>query len=187
MSYWYVVLGIIGIVVCGVTVFFVIATWSLWKASQQKTFYVNTPTDIIDSMLRSLEITSTDRLADLGCGNGSVLRKAVSLYGIPSIGYEVLWWPFLSARLKNKWFVLRHPNLKNHLQVNRTSAEKADLSKISRVFLYTSPSLNQTLSVTLKTDLPYGSKIVSLTFPLPGWEPIETKTVQDYTYWVYKK
>lgn len=106
---------------------------------------------------------TNDRLYDLGCGDGRVLRAAVKRYGVQAVGLEVNPLAFLAARtltLGCKGVRVRFENF-----------WKADLSDADVVFCYLFPDLMERVATKLIRELKHGSRVVSCNFPLPGWKP----------------
>src|SRR6185295_1823173 len=51
--------------------------------------FVGTPPDVVDAMLKGLEIKSSDIVYDLGSGDGRILITAAQKYGAHGVGIEI--------------------------------------------------------------------------------------------------
>ena len=107
------------------------------------------------------------RVADLGCGWGGMTTRLARAYPDAHItGYEMSPVPYFISRLRGAFFGKRI----NTLQANFF---KADLSGFDVVFCYLSPAHMEQLKSQLAT-LKKGSLVVTCSFPIIGWIPIET-------------
>jgi SAM-dependent methyltransferase len=131
----------------------------------QGALYVSTSRRRIAAFLDAIPMTSQDRLVDLGCGDGRVLRQAVRRYGVTAIGYEVNWLAYLKARLL---CIGIEP-----LRIYRRDFWEADLSAADVVFCYLYPDVLKRLAQKLNSELKPGALIVSANFTLPGFHPIQ--------------
>src|SRR5688572_8270982 len=51
--------------------------------------YVPTPEDVVDRMLAFAEVTKTDVIYDLGCGDGRIPIAAAQKYGARGVGIDI--------------------------------------------------------------------------------------------------
>jgi SAM-dependent methyltransferase len=108
-------------------------------------------------------MTSDQKLVDLGCGDGRVLREAQKRYGVRAVGYEINPLAYLKARLFSFGF--------NKVKIKRQNFWEADLSDADVVFCYLYPDVMKRLAAKLVSGLKPGSVIVSSNFSLPGLVP----------------
>ncbi len=121
-------------------------------------------------MIDFADIVSTDRIADLGSGDGRLLFGAIDAGAATAEGYEIHPGLVWASRLK----VTRH-RLQSKIIVHYKTFWDADLSHITLVFLYQLPDSMVRLEEKLKRELPSGARVVSHAFPFPNWEPTEVR------------
>jgi len=108
-------------------------------------------------------------VADLGCGWGGMIRKLHKAYPKAKIvGYETSPFPYILSKIR---FSMAGKNV----QILNDDFFKADLSQNDVVFCYLSPKHMELKPQLL--NLKAGSLIVSCSFPITGWTPIETRKV----------
>ncbi len=110
------------------------------------------------------------RVADLGCGWGGMTTRLARAYPAAHIiGYEMSPAPYLISKLRGAFFGKRIDTLP-------TDFFKADLSGFDVVFCYLSPAHMEKLKPQLAA-LKKGSLVVTCSFPIVGWIPLETINV----------
>ena len=129
----------------------------------QGALYVSTSRKKIAAFIDAVPMKADQRLVDLGCGDGRVLRKAQKRYGVQTIGYEINPLAYLIAR----FFSLGCSKIK----IKRQNFWKADLSGADVVFCYLYPDVMKKLTAKLKSTLKPGAIVVSSNFPLPEFVP----------------
>jgi hypothetical protein len=125
-----------------------------------------------------LEIAVSYRVSgtvfELGSGWGNLaLLLARTLPACQVIGYENSTVPYLFSRV----IAMIFPAQNLHLIRNnffRTSLSGADL-----VVSYLHPDAMKELKVKFEHDLKEGSLVISNTFAVPGWEPIQIRDISD--------
>jgi SAM-dependent methyltransferase len=137
--------------------------------------YVVTPPLIVERMLQLADVTATDRLADLGSGDGRIViaaaRKGAFARGFEIDGALVA----LSTRYAERAGV-----------INRTEFVNKDIfdvnyAEYSVVTMYLLPEFNLKLRPKLLQELKPGARIVSHEWDMGEWEPDETLTVRAPT------
>lgn len=123
--------------------------------------YVSTSSARIAAFLQAVPMRSHQRLVDLGCGDGRVLKRAWQTYGVTGLGYEINPFAYFKARL-------RCVGIKG-VEIKCRSFWKADLSEADVVFCYLFPDVMKTLSEKLRSELKPGAVVVSCNFALPDW------------------
>ncbi len=116
--------------------------------------------------------SGTYKIADLGCGWGSLLLKLSRLFPEASItGYEISPFPFLLSWLRSSLF-------SSNISVHRSDFFKADISAFDIVFCYLSPwHMNELKDHFLK--MKPGSVVISCSFPIDGWRAERTDSVKS--------
>jgi len=125
--------------------------------------YVSTARRRVDAVLAALDLRPGQRLIDLGCGDGRVLRAAVRRCAIRAEGYELNPLAYGKARLLCLG--------KGSITLRRQNFWQADLSAADVVFCYLFPDVMASLARKLNRELKTGSTVASCNFPLPGWIP----------------
>ncbi len=129
----------------------------------QGALYVSTSRTKISAFINAVPMRADQKLVDLGCGDGRVLRKALKRYGVRTVGYEINPLAYLKARI----FSFGSSKIK----IRRQNFWEADLSDADVVFCYLYPDVMKRLAVKLAAGLKPGAVIVSSNFSLPGWVP----------------
>jgi SAM-dependent methyltransferase len=124
------------------------------------------------------------KIADLGCGDGRVLRYLEKNDYKNLYGYEINLWPYLICRVKN---MILGSDMKIYLK----NFEKADLKKYDVIFCYLLTSYLEKLKNKFEKELKPGAKIISYGFQIRGWEPsgiVQTqKNTNVGTVYIYEK
>jgi ubiquinone/menaquinone biosynthesis C-methylase UbiE len=125
-------------------------------------FWAGTSDERIDEALRLAGLRPGERLLDLGCGDGRVLRRAAEAYGAVVSGVELD--PGLAATAREQ---LEAAGVDGTvLEANFESVPiEADV-----VFAFLSPATLQRLRPRLAV-LPSRSRVVTTGYPVPGWLP----------------
>lgn len=111
---------------------------------------------------KHIKLKSTDRIVDLGCGDGRVLRM-FEKQGVRDLtGYEVNFWIYLLAKVKNKIS-------KSKSKIYLKDFKKINLSEYNIVFCYLSDYYMNSLKEKFDKELKSGTKIISYVFEAKDW------------------
>ncbi|MCL4398103.1 class I SAM-dependent methyltransferase [Patescibacteria group bacterium] len=142
------------LVVLGVFIFVVINGYSIiWGAP-----YVSSTDNRVRKMVAMLGLKKGARVADLGAGNGIIVRELLAK-GYDAYGYEISPWLVWRSGLRNRIFLQDY--------------WRADLSGYQAITVYGIPYIMKRLEKKLWKELPKGTKIVSSSFKFPGKKPIK--------------
>lgn len=126
--------------------------------------FIPTPKVVVRKMLQLAQLRRGEKLYDLGAGDGRILVEAARSFGARCVGVEID--PNLISRIKER------------LHSTGTEAEiiEGDLMSVNLrdadvITLYLSESVNLKLAPKLQSQLKSGTRIVSLDYALPGWNP----------------
>ncbi|MEK7579800.1 MAG: hypothetical protein AAB469_01240 [Patescibacteria group bacterium] len=150
--------------------------------------YVPLPKKSIKGILAFADLKGDGRFYDLGCGDGRVLIEAVKGFGIKkAIGYEISPWPYFKGR-----FLVRSNGLKEKITILKKDFLEADFKQADVVFIYLYPKIVQKLVPKFKEELYYGSKIISVSFPIQEPENfnlrlIKTGKIDKFNTFLYQK
>jgi SAM-dependent methyltransferase len=128
--------------------------------------FVPSPPQAILQMLELARVGPSDRLFDLGSGDGRIVVMAAQRFGADATGIELD--PELVNRSSAQIFAL---GLDRLARIVRGNILDADLRNASVVTLYQLSSVNEQLRPSLEQQLSPGARVVSLDFPVPGWKP----------------
>lgn len=123
----------------------------------------------IKTMIELARIQQGTRVVDLGSGDGAIILEAARC-GAVAIGVEFN--PFLVRY--SRWRAKRG-KISNRVTIIEGDIMDYPLGDADVVFLYMLPTFLASISEKLRLELPQGARIVSNTFPLPGWPLIEQK------------
>lgn len=128
--------------------------------------YVTSPQRVVDRMLQLAEVKPTDTVYDLGCGDGRVLITAAQRYNAKAVGIEISekLVQEASARVDNL-------GLQNKVKIVHGDVRAADFSPADVVVMYLFTKSNGELRPRLEKLLKPGTRVVSYSYPVPGWKP----------------
>jgi 2-polyprenyl-3-methyl-5-hydroxy-6-metoxy-1,4-benzoquinol methylase len=115
------------------------------------------------------------KAVDLGAGDGRILFH-LALQGIEVHGYEInpllVWW--------GKWR-LRNAKLHHKAFLKTANLWKQNIEPFDLVIIYGLPNVMGHFERKLERELKPGARVISNSFPLPTWKPIE-KIENVYLY-----
>lgn len=119
---------------------------------------------------KHVKLKSSDKLVDLGCGDARVLRM-FEKQGVKDLsGYEVNFFAYLLAKLKNRKF-------KSKSKIYFKNFKKVDLSDYNVVFCYLLDYPMEPLKHKFDKELKPGTKVISYAFEIKNWH--KPKIVND--------
>ena len=143
--------------------------------------YVPTKHEVVEGMLKLAEVKRTDKLYDLGSGDGRIVIAAAKQYGAIGVGVDI------SATL---------------VEEAKANAEKEGVSKLATfkqgdifdldfsdatvVTLYLLPDINLKLRPILWKQLKPGTRVVSHAFSMGDWKPEKTIEVEGATLYLWR-
>ena len=147
-------------------------------------FYVPTPPAVVEAMLKMANVSSSDVVYDLGCGDGRIPIAAAQKYGARGIGIDID-----PARIAEAKENAKAAGVTDKVTFLEQDLFTSDFSNATVVTLYLLPSLNQKLMPKLKAELKPGTRIVSHAFDMgPEWPPEQKQEVEGKTiyFWTIK-
>jgi outer membrane protein assembly factor BamB len=127
--------------------------------------YLPTPQEIVEEMLKIAKVRSTDRVVDLGSGDGRFIITSAKLYGAHSVGYEI------DARLvEQSRRAIKQEGLESLARIEHEDLFTLDLQDADVVTVFLYPRLMERLIPQLEKLKP-GARIVSHQFEMPGIKP----------------
>lgn len=126
--------------------------------------FVSTPKIIECDIVNNLELGQNSVLYDLGCGDASILLKAVKQHTeIKAVGIDAGFIPYLLA----KFYTRNYKNIK----IKRENIFKTDISDATHIFLYLYPKVINKLINNIREQCKPGTRIVSCDFELTNITP----------------
>jgi hypothetical protein len=133
--------------------------------------FVTTPWEVVDAMLELAEVEGSDRIIDLGSGDGRIPIRSAVLFGTKGMGVEI------DAELVGEAKKLAAEEGVSHL-VDFVQGDlfEMDFSKATVLTLYLFPDINLKLMPKILAMKP-GTRIVSHRFDMGDWEPEQTRKI----------
>lgn len=128
--------------------------------------FVASRSDKIMTMIDLADLKEGMCVIDLGSGDGSILIAAAR-HGAIATGVEMN--PFLVPY--SRWRA-RRAGVQNCVTFIRGEIKNFPIHDADVVFLYLLPSLLGKISAKLSSELKPGTRVISNSFPIPGWTPV---------------
>lgn len=145
-------------------------------------WYVATPHEVVDRMLRMAKIRPLDVVYDLGCGDGRMVIAAAKKYGARGVGVDLD-----PKRIREARANAKAAGVETLVTFKVGDLFETDLTEASVVLLYLLPELNRRLKPKLFKELRPGARVVSHDFDMGrDWPADEyVKLGQDGLYlWI---
>jgi len=134
--------------------------------------FVPTPDSVVEGMLELAKVEKTDRVYDLGSGDGRIVILAAQKYQAEAVGVEID-----DELYKKSMARITGLGLQDRAKILHMNMYKVDLKPATVVTLYLLTSVNERLKPILERDLRPGARVVTHDFKIPGWEPVRTLDV----------
>lgn len=140
--------------------------------------YVPTPESIIRKILQLANVTSDDVVYDLGCGDGRVVITAAKYFGAKAKGIEIRRDLVEEARQR-----VAKEGLQDKVEIIEGDIRSTPIHDATVVYMYLLTSVNEKLKTKLQSELKPGTRVISLDFEIPGWNPVKRVHIWDgYRY-----
>jgi ubiquinone/menaquinone biosynthesis C-methylase UbiE len=128
--------------------------------------FIPTPPSHINGFFTLVEVSPSDVVYDLGCGDGRLLFAALEKGAGRAVGVEIDPEPLVTARnwAKKKGFADR-------VTFKEADIMSVNLSDATIVFTYLCSAAAMMLKDKFENELKPGTKVVMEMFPVPGWKP----------------
>ena len=138
-------------------------------------FFVPTPTEVVDAMLKVAQVGKNDTVYDLGCGDGRIVATAARDFGARGVGIDID-----PQRVAESLRTVKTFGVSDRVKIMEADIFETPIGDATVVTLYLLPSLNVKLMPKLKKELKPGTRIVSHDFDMMGqWEPEKHVEVVD--------
>jgi len=146
--------------------------------------YVPTPQEVVEDMLRLVDVKKGDVLYDLGCGDGRIPITAAKLYGVRAVGIDIDPQRIAEAQENAKKAGVTHL-----VEFRLADLFQSDFREASVITLYLLPDLNVKLRPRLLAEMKPGTRIVSHQFDMGDWKPDKRLESNGRTiyFWVIPK
>lgn len=118
--------------------------------------FLSTPTELVPALLEFGEVSSTDTVADLGCGDGRIVIEAAKRTGCRAIGVESD--PELVARAQAR---AREAGVSDRIRILEGDATNAELGQATTVFVFLPADTTVPLVRSLLDTLDPGTRIIA--------------------------
>jgi SAM-dependent methyltransferase len=134
--------------------------------------FVPTPELVVQRMLELAELKPTDKLYDLGSGDGRILFTAAQSFMATAVGIEISEPLVIETRERAKAL-----GLSERVTVRQENLLETDLRDATVVTVYLLSSANEQLRPKSEKELRVGTRVVSHDFRFDGWTPKATAEV----------
>src|SRR4030095_31086 len=125
-------------------------------ARKPDVFFAPTPQEVVEAMLRAVNLTSADVVYDLGSGDGRIPITAARIYGARGVGIDID-----PALVKEAAGNARKAGVSGQVRFLAPDLFTTDISAASVVTLSLTPFLNFKLLAKLNKELKPGTRVVS--------------------------
>ncbi|MFP3952508.1 MAG: SAM-dependent methyltransferase [Candidatus Acetothermia bacterium] len=155
--------------------------WFSWNLTLDA-LWQPTGVSTIKQMFDLVDLSESDVIYDLGCGDGRVLIEAARERGATGVGLEIdpvrVWLARARAAIAG---------LQGEVKIKRADMYCHPLNDADVVFLFLSSVANEKLAKKLNDELSPGARILSYYHELPGREPVKVeKNEHDHELFLYK-
>src|ERR1700726_2280697 len=136
--------------------------------------YVPTTEEAVKAMLKLADVTKTDTVYDLGCGDGRIVIAAAKEYGGHGVGIDIN-----PQRIQEAEGNAKKAGVEKLVRFEESDLFDADIHDATVVTLFLLEKVNLKLRPKLLKDLKPGTRIVSNPFGMGDWKPDRELTVGD--------
>ena len=129
--------------------------------------WVATSRDVVDVVVRLIRPRPGDVVYELGCGDGRVAVAIAAAHRVPVVCIELR-----SELARKAREAARKMGVEDLVRVVEADFFTTPVRDASIVYMYLLTSVNQKLRPKLETELRRGAIVISLDFPVPGWNPL---------------
>ena len=142
--------------------------------------WIPTPDALVQRMLQMTEVKPTDRVFDLGSGDGKIAIAAARDFGARATGLEYN--PDMVAFSQRR---AKEAGVADKVEFRQADIFQSDFSSANVITLYLLPDLNLKLRPILLTMSP-GTRVVSHAFTMGDWQPDETARIGGSSAYLWR-
>jgi hypothetical protein len=146
--------------------------------------FVPSPPEVVNEMLKLAKVGKTDVVFDLGSGDGRIVIAAAAKFNArKAVGVELD-----AALIKRATVAATEAGVTDRVSFLKEDLFTVDLSEATVITIHLLPDLNLKLRPTFEKLKP-GTKIVSHSFDMGDWEPVErsNQNGHDVYLWIVGK
>ena len=128
--------------------------------------FIPTPPSHVNGFFQLVNVSSSDVVYDLGCGDGRLLFTALEKGAGRAVGIELDPEPLATAREEAK-----KRGVEDRINFHQADIMSVNLSDATIVFTYLCSAAALALKDKFEKELKPGTKVVMEMFPIPGWKP----------------
>lgn len=132
---------------------------------------------VMKKAIEKADLKKGDLFFELGCGLGYSLIETQK-YGVKAVGLEISPLFYLISRIKTFGF--------KNIQIKMKNIFTSDLSDADCIYCYLLPELLEKLVPKFKKELKFGTKIISIGFPIKGFKLWEKFLIDNQKVFIYK-
>jgi SAM-dependent methyltransferase len=136
--------------------------------------YEPTPIEVVHAMLRLANVTASDVVYDLGCGDGRIVITAARHFGARGVCVDID-----PRRIAESRENARQAGVVDHIRFLNEDLFVADLGDATVVTLFLSQKINLAVRPKLQRELRRGTRIVSHWHDMGDWKPQDTVRVRS--------
>jgi SAM-dependent methyltransferase len=126
--------------------------------------FITTPDFVVDKMIELGEVTESDLVYDLGCGDGRIVITAARQHGCRGVGFDLN--PERVAEAREK---ARQHGVEHLVTIEQQDVFQLDLSQANVIMIYLLPWMLEKLTAQFDR-CPPGTRIVSHNYSIAGIE-----------------
>lgn len=142
--------------------------------------YIPTHPEYIEGFFNLVTLNPSDTVYDLGCGDGRLLFAALEKGAGKIVGVEL--YPELVRRDREKAARLGIDDRAAFIEDDFLNVQIGDATV---VFCYVSVLASDALKPKFLAELRPGTRVVMETFPVMGWRPVKTYTIDYKEFFLY--
>jgi precorrin-6B methylase 2 len=142
--------------------------------------FVPTPQAVVDEMLSMAQVTEKDIIYDLGSGDGRIVITAAQKVGARGVGIDID-----PIRIREARENAKKAGVGRRVKFIQQDLFDAKLGEATVVTLYLLQGVNERLRPKLLAELKPGTRVVSHAFDMADWKPVQTRTVQGSSLYLW--
>jgi SAM-dependent methyltransferase len=135
--------------------------------------WVPTTDTLVTRMLEMGKVTASDRVFDLGAGDGKIAIAAAKEFGATAVGIE-----YEPEMAKFAQCLVEVAGVQNKVKIIQGDIFEEDFSSATVLTLYLLPELNLRLRPKI-LDMKPGTRVVSHSFTMDDWEPDNELSISE--------